>query len=219
MIKHINRQTISTTPFVAVKSRELYNILNDDLVLVEPLSASIFQSDTSVAQDYIDYSGTPIINRDCNIALEQQEFDSAVYEVGISGSGIFYPDTEPTNDNGSYKRLVYDQTKRAFYNQYNNPLQIFGMENIDFPLSLTNRYIAKEFLMFSIPRNIMGDKLVAGSIQMFDTNLDDNVEITDDSNGNLIAGTNLFSRVQEVRPLGNILMDGTSSAACPGYIP
>ena len=217
MIKNISRHSISTTPFVAVKAWELFNVQNDDLVLLEEFSASVNILGTFVAQDYIDYSGNPIINRECNIALEQQEDDLAVYEEGNSGSGIFYPDTEDTNPRGSYKRLIHDQMKLSFYNNYRNPLQILGMENIDFPLSQTNRYLANHFLMFSIPRKVMGDRLLEGSIQMYDTNLDDNVEIVDDSYGNLIAGDNLFSKVQEVRHLGNILFEGTSSNGCPSY--
>lgn len=218
MIKNINHQNSNIlSPFTAVKSWELYNTHNDDLILLEPSRSGVEYYDTFVAQDYIDYSGTPILNRECNIALQQQDNDDAKYEEGVRGSGLFFPEAESQNDNGSYKRLVYNQTEKAFYNKYHNPINIFGMDNIDFPLSQTNRYLANQFLMFSIPRQIMGDRLVAGTIQMFDNNLDDNVEINDDSHGNLIATKNLFSRIQEVRPLGNTLMEGAANQVCDSY--
>jgi len=212
MIKQIGKSSKVLSPFPAIKAWELSNVVNDDLVLIEPPDTP----EIAVALDYIDYSGTPILNRECSIALEQQEDDLAQYEEGVSGSGYFYPD-EPQNANGTYKRLVYDQIEKAFYNLYRNPLQIFGMENIDFPRSETIRIIGNRFLMFSIPRNMMGDRLVAGTIRMYDTNLDDNVDIYDDGVGNLIAGNDLFSKVQEIRTLGNIILSGSVTNSCETY--
>lgn len=218
MIKPINRQALSVTPFKASKSWELYNIQNDSEILLEPKESGVDIDDTSIAMDYIDYSGTPILNRECNIALEQQTEDLAFLEEGISGSGRFYPESEPRNYTGTYKRLLYNQIKQAFYNQNGNPLEIFGMENIDFPSSLTTRYLAENFRMLTIPQQIFGDKVVEGSVQFFDNSLDDNVTIRDDSNGNLVATSNLFSKIQEIRSMGNIIVTGsvTSSYVCPG---
>jgi hypothetical protein len=57
------------SPFRAVKSWDLYNVQNDDVLLLEPLSASISIADTFVSIDYVDYnSGNPILNRECDIA-------------------------------------------------------------------------------------------------------------------------------------------------------
>jgi len=205
MIKQIGKHNLLTSPFAAVKAWELSNVDNEDAVLLEPLSQSLLIPDTLVAVDYIAYSPTcvPILNTDCNIALEQQDSDLAIFEEGVSGSGLFTPADEAQNDDGTYKRLVYDQMGRAFYNLYRNPLQIFGMENIDFPLSKTDRYLADRFLLFSIPRRMMGDRLVEGSIELFDNTLDDHVEIHDDGNQNLLAGSNLFSKIQEIRHIEN----------------
>lgn len=217
MIKHIHPQFFLSTPFVATKTWELYNIENQSGVLLEPELSNVPISDTNIALDYIDYAGTPLLNRDCDIALEQQDNDLAIYEEGIRRSGVFDSEIEELNDNGTYKRLLYDQINMAFYNEYRNPLQIFGMENIDFPLSQMNRFLTNEFLIFSIPRRIMGDRLLEGSIQMYDNLLDDNVSLYDDSNGNLHAGFNLFSRIQEIRSLGNVMMAGTASHTCSVY--
>ena len=219
MIKNINHQNFTTTPFIATKAQELYNVGNvdnDSGILLEK-NTPIFSDGTVIALEYIDHISTPFLNRNCNILLEQQEEDLATFEEGISGSGMFDPYNDEQNYNGTYKRLVYTQMARAFYNEYRNPIEIFGMENIDFQLSKTNRYLADDFRMFTIPQQMFGDKIVPGSIVLYDESFDDNVEIYDDKFGNLVAGPNLFSKVQEVRKLGNSIVDGTSAHTCPSY--
>jgi hypothetical protein len=215
MIKHINHQNVSTTPFVAAKSRALYNIQNDDSVITE---VAVYADGTQISLDYIDYSsGDPVLNRDCNIALEQQGFDSLGYEEGITGSGTFNSASDPRNMDGTYKTLVHRQTKNAFYNSYRNPTEIFGVEHIDFPLSKTLRNLSDHFRMFTIPRFVFGDKIQPKSVRFYDTLFDDNVAVFDDGFQNLIAGYNLFSKVQEVRiwPSGsNEILPGTMSYDC-----
>ena len=218
MIKRINPHNFLTTPFIAVKSWELFNIENDEVILLEPHEAGSPIPDTAVAQDYVDYYGpNPILNRECNIALEQQEQDILIYQEGLLGSGKFFPDSEPTNPDGTYKRLVYNTINRAFYNNYNDPTKIFGLEYIDFPLGQTVRNMANNFRVFNIPQLIYGDKILPGTIQFFDTSLDDNMVIKDDGYQNLIAGYNLFSKIQEVRNFGNTLLTGSYTASCLPY--
>lgn len=222
MIKQIVSNHKVLSPVLAVKTWELDNRDPDDLVLLETYSASVATynpPEEFVAYEYVDfYSGSSVLNRTCNIALEQQENDMVDYEEGISGSGYFDPENEATNARGTYKRLVHDQVSKAFYNHYHNPLKLFGMENIDIPLSRTQRIIANEFLMFTIPRRIMGDKLVERSIYLADNLLDDNADITDDGYGNIIARENLFARIQEVRPFGCIILSGSVSNSCANYV-
>lgn len=220
MIKQLKQSDVSLAPFAATKAWELYNIENDNVVLLEPMSASVSIPDTYLTLDYVDYNlgPTPTWNDYCNVALEQQENDQIIFEEGISGSkGEFDPNGPQNVSTGTYKVLLYTQIANAFYNNYHNPTQIFGMENIDFPLNRTNRYLANYFRMFSVPRRFFGEKLVEGSIRFYDTNFDDNVDIYDDRVGNLIASQNLFSKVQEVRSLGNIVVPGdvTASFECP----
>ena len=171
----------------------------------------------SVALDYIDYvTGEPLLNNECNIALEQQDEDKAVYEEGISGSLKPYNFlTDAFNFTGTSKLLLYNQIRQAFYNDYHNPTEIFGMENLDFQLSQTNLYLENRFRMFTIPRLIMGDKIQPGSVKFQDTAFDDNVTVNDDFDGNLIAGSYLFSKIQEIRTLGNSILQGSSSNQCP----
>lgn len=222
MIKHINHQNVSTTPFVAAKARVLSNIQNSDTLILEP---DVYTAGTNVSLDYVDYnSGDPIINRECDVALEQQgEVDSLGYEEGITGSGNFNSASDSRNTDGTYKSLVYTTTKNAFYNSYRNPTEIFGVEHIDFPLSKTLRNLSDSFRMFNIPQTVFGDKIQPQSLRFYDTLLDDNVTIIDDGYQNLIAGYNLFSKVQEVRtwPSGagvqNEIFPGTASFNCPTY--
>ena len=222
MIKHINHQNILTTPFVAAKTWELNNRDPDDLVLLETYSASVSTynpPEMFVAYEYVDYysGSTPTLNRTCNIALEQQERDWVIYQEGITGSGYFSPEEEPTNPDGTYKRLIHAQTDQAFYNTYKNPLKIFGIEYIDFPLGRTERQITDAIRIFNIPQRIWGDSIIPRSVILFDNLLDDNVDIHDDGYQNLIAGTNLFSRIQEVRKFGNLILSGSITNSCPTY--
>lgn len=209
MLKNFQYGDIQVTPFTAIKTWDLLNTHKDDLVLIEEPSREIF-----VAQDFIDYSNgleTPILNRECNIALEQQTPDVVLYEEGIKKDGFFYPDQEEQNINGSYKRLVHTQIKNAFYNTYQNPLQIFGLENIDLQSNKTQKFFSDYIRVFTIPRQIFGEKIIEGSISLVDNSLDDFYTITDDSCGNLIAKENLFSKVQEARHFNNILTTGSNS--------
>ena len=220
MLKQLKKTDVTTSPFRATKARELFNVQNPDQVILEQDSASVVIPDTPIALDYVDYiTGTPLLNRDCDIALEQQTEDLAIYEEGISGSlKTFNSASAETNLNtGTYKELLYNQMYRAFYNNYRNPTEIFGMENVDFQLNKTNLYLADKFRMFTIPRLVMGDKIAPGSVQFQDTSFDDNVDVRDDSNGNLTAGTNLFSKIQEVRVLGNLIAPGSASYECPVF--
>lgn len=218
MLKQLKKTDVQTSPFRATKARQLYNIQNEQCPILEGDSGSVAIPDTNIALDYIDYqTGVPLLDRDCNIALEQQDEDIAIYEEGVSGSLKTFNTSSSQNYTGTYKTLLYNQIRLAFYNQYHNPTEMFGMENIDFPLDKTNRYLADDFRMFTIPRLVMGDKIAPGSVQFQDTSFDDNVQIYDDANGNLTAGSYLFSKVQEIRLLGNSILQGTTSFTCPQY--
>lgn len=211
MIKNFKRSDIQNTPFVATKPWVLTSFQNQDLVIVEEKPQEI-----PVAQEFIDYEGggdLPILNRECNIALEQQDPDNILYEEGQKQEGMFY-ETDPKNNTGTYKRLIYTQIKNAFYNQRNDPTKIFGMENIDFQTSDTKKFLADEFRVFTIKRNYFGEKMLENTILLVDNALDDNFQIVDDGKGNIIAKENLFSRVQEIRYLSNLVEKVESNTHC-----
>lgn len=217
MIKQLKKFDTQTTPFIATKDWHLLNVQHQDLILVEVNSETPVGDDTFVSLEFIDYSfDSPygLLNTDCNIALEQQDSDPVIYEEGISGSGLFYPDAAK-NLTGTYKRLMYNQILRAFYNNYHNPLQIFGIEQLDFQTSGMQRYLSDYFRVFTLPQLKFGDKIAEGSVQFVDNTFDDNYTVIDDCQGNLIASPNLFSRIQEIRDFDNIYVDGTANYLCP----
>lgn len=218
MIKTIKKFQIKLTPFNATKDWELSTSNNQDLLLMDDPSVS---QDEPVALEYIDYGSISqsdaVINSECNIALEQQPDDLAVVEEGLNISGFFYPELDPTNADGTFKRIIWHQVHTMFYNQYKDPTKIWGATNIDFDLSQTKRKISDEFKIFTIPTDIFGDTIVPLSITFEDTSLDDNFIITDDGNANLFAGMNLFSTKQELGHHSNIFITGHDNT-CNEYL-
>lgn len=215
MIKNFKRSDIQTTPFVATKPWVLTSFHNQDLVIMETKSSEI-----ALAQEFVDYEGgddLPILNRECDIALESQIDDKVLYEEGEKIEGTFYPDLDPINNTGTFKRLVYTQIKNAFYNDWNNPTKMFGIENIDFQLSETKKFLTNNFRVFNISKNYFGEKMLENSVILVDNSLDDNFEIIDDGHGNIIAKENLFSRIQEVRTFNNVLNTSLTSSYCNTY--
>jgi hypothetical protein len=140
-----------------------------------------------------------------------------LYEEGENVTGIFYPESDPKNNTGTYKRLLYNQVKNAFYNQWNDPTKMFGMENIDFQLSETKKFLADNFRLFNVSKDYFGEKLLENTVILVDNSLDDNFQIVDDGKGNILARENLFSRVQEVRHFYNLINPTVTSSYCDSY--
>ncbi len=217
MIKELKKFQIRTTPFQATKNWDLDNIFNQNVLLLEQTASD--GSNIALAIEFIDYgdgSSNPTTGSTCDVALQQQDSDLVGFREGINLTGPFYPDTEPQNADGTYKRVVYSQINTAFYNTFRNPTEILGVENIDFELSKTKRRITNTIKLFEIPQLVFGDKILPGSVQLLDFSQDNDYTITDDGNENLIIGNNLFSKVQTVGMFGNFFTSG-SDGACNGY--
>jgi hypothetical protein len=221
MIKQLKQSDVTLSPFVVTKVWELSNLYSSNLVDIQPTGSvnDLF----NVAVEYIDYAieGNLFLNRNCNVALEQQDDDTIDFEEAISGSFRYFDNADEKNSKtNTYKTILHRQIANAFYNERRNPTQIFGMENIDFPMERTNRWLADEFRVFTIPRMFFGDRIVAGSIRFDDTAVDDNVTIGDDQFGNLIVSRNIFSKIQEVRAFGNDIVSGSATASydCPEFV-
>lgn len=210
MIKSLEKYQIRTTPFVSTKTWLLSNQLNNDLILCE-------NGDT-LALEFVDYdiSVNPVINYSCSIALEQQDEDLLTYREGEKRTGIVYDNTEPKNLDETYKRSVYSQIFTTFYNKYKDPNKIWGLENIDFELSKTKRFLSDKIRVFYVPTEIFGDKIRENTIHITDNSLDNPYVITDDGYCNLNAGLNLFSKEQEVGFFDNQFITG-SNDDCLSY--
>lgn len=213
MLKPLHKNDTQITPFVATKDWELSNLINEDLILMEHSGVA----GNPVALEYVEYDlTTPVLNISCSIALENQPNDKVLFRDGQKGTGIFYPDTEPANTDGTFKRLVYTQIKDIFYNNYRDPTKIWGIEQIDFDKSQTKRFISDQFKMFIIPTVVYGEKIIENTVILYDNTTDNNVIVTDDGNTNLFAGTNLFSHQQELGDFSNIFITG-SNIGCDVY--
>jgi len=211
MIKSLKKYQINTVPFTTTKDWQLSNVINDDLVLTE--------ADEGILMEYVDYgngSGLPELNTECLIALEQQEDDKLKFREGQKRTGIFYPDDEPVNQDGTFKRVVYSQIKTLFYNNYKNPAQLWGMENIDFPNSKTIKFITDKMRIFDVVPRVLGEKILENSVHITDNSIDNNYDIVDDGHNNLFAGTNIFSRVQEIGEFTNEFATGSINN-CSNY--
>ena len=213
MLKSLHKDDTQTTPFVVTQDWELSNVANEDLILMEHSGSA----GVPVALEYINYGLTASVTASgCNIALEQQGLDLASFKDGLKITGIFYPDSEPQNPDGTYQRCVYTQIAGMFYNSYRDPTKIWGTETIDFENSQTKRFIADKFKMFEIPQVVFGEKILPNTVVMYDTTTDNNYTFTDDGNCNLFAGINLFSRQQELGQYLNYFTTGSNSS-CDFY--
>lgn len=217
MIKELKRFQIRTTPFQATKNWQLNNIFNNDVILFEQTASD--GSDIAMALEFIDYgdgSSLPITGSLCDVSLEQQDADRVSYREGLKLSGPFYLDLDPKNFDGTYKRSVYSQINTSFYNTFRNPTEILGVENIDFELSKTKRRITDKVKLFDVPRIVFGDKIIPGSVRLFDFSQDNEYVISDDGFENLNIGSNIFSKFQEIGSFGNSFLEGSSSV-CNDY--
>jgi hypothetical protein len=212
MIKLLKKYQVQSTPFDATKEWALNNTDNNNLLLTE--------DGVPYALEFIDYgdgSGLPVNNDSCDIALEQQDANLATVEEGLNIIGIFYPDSDPTNIDGTYQRSIYYQIKTMFYNLYLDPTKMWGSEDIDFELSETKRKLSDKFSLINVPRAVFGDKIIPNTFTAYIDTFDNPYTITDDGNGNLFAGTNIFAYQQELGYFSNFFNSTVSSSACDGY--
>jgi hypothetical protein len=215
MIKLLKKYQVQVTLFTATKDWNLNNTDNQNLLLFESTGSD---DGLPIALEFIDYDLNWAFDNDiCDIALEQQPNDLATSQIGLNVQGIVYPNTEPLNDDGTYKRSIYHQVKTMFYNSYLDPSKIWGVENIDFTLSQTQRSLSDQFRLVDVPRSVYGDKITPNTVVVYDNTLDNVYTITDDGNGNLFAGKNLFSHQQELGEYVNKFIASESSSYCDFY--
>ena len=207
MLKSLHKDDTQLTPFVVTKNWELSNVTNEDLILMEHSGSD----GPPVALEYLDYTPTgPTIAYGCNIAKEQQDLDKVQFRDGVKLSGIFYPDTDPVNTDGTYQRVVYSQVVNMFYNTFRDPTKMWGLEEIDFEKSQTKKFVADRFKLYEIPQIIFGEKMLEYSVTLFDRKTDNDYIITDDGHNNLFAGPNIFSHKKEIGQFLNHLISGSN---------
>ena len=195
MIKQVRLSDVQSTPFVVTREWSISNKLNDSLILLSQTGSD--GGELSIAWNRIIYNdGTNIYTSSLgSISLSQQSDDDIIYQEGISGSGLFDPDSEPKNIGGTYKRLVYTTINNLFYNR---SIQALGLENISLQKDLIRKFVGDKIRSFMIPQRKFGDKVLENSVKLTDNSLDNEYDISDDGFNNLYAYSNLFSRVQKI---------------------
>lgn len=209
MLKILTKDDTTTTPYIVTKNWELSNVANTDLVLAENGNPVAVEN----VNYYFTYFETSSI---CSIAKEDQYNDLVTFREGLKTLGLFFPDADPINIDGTYKRIVYNQIKTTFYNNYRDPTKMWGQERIDFDTSKTKKFLSDLIKVFYIPTTIMGEKILEKSVVILDNTLDDTYYITDDGNSNLFAGPNLFSHYQIIGSFENVFSTG-STDFCNNY--
>jgi hypothetical protein len=203
MIKSLNRDDIQVTPFIAAKTWNLQNIEDTDLILW--MSGSKSGSLSHIYIDYGDGLSVPITSSHCDLALQQQDSQLQLkYQRGISGSVTYFPvgsiyydsGSQPVNQDGTYMSVVYNVNKQLFYNTYDNPTQIWGLENIN--LNSNHRLLTDAMDVFTLSKSQFGEKIVPRSVVIQDNLGETDYTIVDDGNTNLILDGIYFSTFQQV---------------------
>lgn len=211
MLKPLHKSDTQTAPFVVTKDWNLSNTFNDWVVLTE------HSGGLPVALEYEEYlTTTASLNSSCNVALEQQDGDKVLFRHGKKETGLFYPEAESINIDGTYKRMVYSQVQNMFYNNFRDPTKIWGLEYLDFENSQTKRFLSERFDLYDVPTAVFGEKIVENTVVIYNQALDNDYLIVDDGKGNLVAISNLFSKQQEVGDFTNEFVSG-SVPDCNGY--
>lgn len=202
MIKSLNKDDIQVTPFIARKVWNPNNVEDTDLILWQSGSLSGSLSHTYI--DYGDGTSSPTTNSICDLSLQQQIDDFVGYQRGLNITGTFYPvgnesynsSSNPLNTDGTYMRMVYNTNKQLFYNTYNNPINLWGVEN--FNLSNTYRILTDVMDVFTIPKNYFGEKIIPNTVELIDNQGDTIYTVVDDGKSNLILSGSYFTTFQEL---------------------
>ena len=203
MIKSLNRDDVQVTPFIAARTWNLQNVEDEDLILWISGSES-----GTVSHTYIDYGdglSAPVTNSYCTLALQQQDLQlTAKYQRGLNVTGTYFPVTsayydsgsQPVNQDGTFMGVVYTTNKQLFYNTYDNPTQIWGLENIN--LNSNHRILTDAMDVFTLSKNQFGEKIIPRSVVIQDKLGEIDYKIVDDGKTNLILDGVYFSTFQPV---------------------
>ncbi len=204
MIKNLQHNDIGLTPFIATTTWNPQNVRNSNLILWSSGSLS-----GSISMTYLDYgdgsTATSSINSSCSLALSPQSGSILAYQRGLNISGTFFPTSSiyynsasnPLNLDYSYMRLVYTMHKNLFYNSYNNPSQIYGLENIN--LQASTRLLTNVMDIFTLKQTQFGEKILPNSVRIVDTFGDEPYILIDDGNTHLKLSGSYFINYQKIQ--------------------
>jgi PKD repeat protein len=125
--------------------------------------------------------------------VEEGYFVSSSYNFYDSASAALYGFTAAEqNDNGTYKRLVYQLVKNAYYNS--NIALNFGLETTD--TDKVVKILQNTCIRVTLPRIYFGDSILRDSVVITDYSKDKVYTFFDDTYGNLyVDGTHFINYV------------------------
>ena len=194
MLKPIPRSNVVVRPFTTFKNWTLQNQNYDSFLTTE--------DDCPLFIDYTIDVNMPCSASICysssSLALEAQTVNSQIsIQDGEYIQGIFYPNRDPINRDGSYKRLVFNTIKTMFYNNFDNPLELFGIQ--DYDSGLEKRAIWDSVIAGNISNQIYGERIQSGSVTIIDnSSVDQQVILHDDGYTNLIVTNNTLVTEQVI---------------------
>lgn len=133
-----------------------------------------------------------IVNATSSIqTVEEGYFVSSSYVFYDSASAAKYGQVAAVqNSNGTYKRLVYQLVKNAYYNE--NVAQSFGLETTD--PDKVFKVLQDTCVRITLPRVYFGEAILKDSVIIYDYSKDKNYTLYDDTYGNLyVDGTHFIN--------------------------
>jgi hypothetical protein len=212
MVKLLKKSNVSVRPFVTFKNWELQNV-NPDYILLTEDECPIFTS--YVPQSYVIDNCCTCSFDNCfptiSLALEVQPITSQSYiRDGENKSGFFYEvgdkyyssASNPLNRDFTYKRLVYNTTKTLFYNDYQDPLYLFGIENyFGSGSNFEKRIIHNKIRTYNISNHVYGEKIQPHTFYINDfSDFDQAIYAKDDGLTNLTILNKLFNSYEKIEP-------------------
>lgn len=179
MIKQLSPSDISVRPFTTYKN---WRVQSTDSSSVDQFGNPTY------------FAGKFSLNEGLNIS-------GTFYD---SGSRYYNNELEPTNSSGEYKRITYASVQSMFYNDFDNPLKLFGVELIDRdPVTRVKeeRVIRNRVLVGKLGHQYWGEKIAPTSVQIIDnSNLHEPYLIFDDGCTNLYISGSEFPTTTQIRP-------------------
>ena len=149
--------------------------------------------------------------------VEEGFFVSSSYNFFDSASAAqygFVVDTQ--NSNGTYKRLVYQLIKNAYYNP--NIAQSFGLETTD--TDKVVKILQNSCVRITLPRIYFGESILRDSVVLVDRSKDKDYIIYDDTYGNLyVDGTHFIDYTETTSSLYSAPTVDFTASPLSGFAP
>lgn len=175
------------------------------------------QSDETFNTPFISQKSWELTSNDSILTVEDGYFVSSSYNFYDSSSSYEYGfPLEPQNPNGTYKRLIYNLVKNAYYN--NSVVNSFGLETLDSDKVV--KILQNSLVRMTLPRVYFGEKIRPDSVVIIDSSKDKDYTVYDDKYGNLyVDGTNFINYSDLTSRLFSAPSISFTASPVSGYAP